>query len=186
VEKRCNRCGKSKPLAAFYRDKGARDGHRPECKACTSARRKAWYQANRETEIARVMAWQRANQERYLQRQREYREAGRRNYRAEHLRGAFGLTQADYEALLKAQGGGCAICGRAPGKISLHVDHDHVTGKVRGLLCFRCNGGAGQFAEDVELLARAIDYLESGGLVEAMELDQRARERARELVDARR
>lgn len=54
-------------------------------------------------------------------------------------RKALGLSLDDYEALLKAQGGGCAICGAAPKTRRLHVDHDHKTGKVRGLLCFKCN-----------------------------------------------
>jgi hypothetical protein len=118
--------------------------------------------------------------------QREYRRENREAERSGHLRRTFGLTLEEYEQLLAAQGGRCAICRSEPGKISLHVDHDHETGKVRGLLCFRCNGGAGQFKEDVELLARAIDYLDSGGLVEAIELERRARERARELAGASR
>ncbi len=57
------------------------------------------------------------------------------------------------------QGGGCAICGKRPGKVSLHVDHDHETGEVRGLLCVGCNNALGQFRDDLELLARASDYL---------------------------
>jgi len=51
----------------------------------------------------------------------------------------LGVTDEAYEALLDAQGGGCAICGAKPKTRRLHVDHDHATGKVRGLLCHRCN-----------------------------------------------
>lgn len=159
MEKLCRRCGEAKPLEAFYRDAAARDGHRPECKACTSARRKAWYASNRERKEAE---------------------------RSGHLRRTFGLTLEEYEQLLAAQGGRCAICRAEPGNISLHGDHDHETGRVGGLLCFRCNGGAGQFKEDIELLARAIDYLDSGGLFEAIALEERARERALGLVGAAR
>lgn len=184
--KRCKRCGETKPLDQFYKNKTGRDGLRPECKPCSSAQKKAWYRQNREAVIAKVIAWQRANQDRYNARMREYRKANPEAGRADHLRRKFDLTIEEYEQLLAAQGGRCAICRREPGKISLHVDHDHETGEVRGLLCFRCNGGAGQFKEDVELLARAIDYLDSGGLVEAIELEQRARDRARELADASR
>ena len=50
-----------------------------------------------------------------------------------------GIPLAEYDALLAAQGGGCAICGNPPKTRRLHVDHDHKTGKVRGLLCHRCN-----------------------------------------------
>lgn len=51
----------------------------------------------------------------------------------------LGITDADYFALLKAQGGHCAICPSTPKTRRLHVDHDHATGAVRGLLCHRCN-----------------------------------------------
>src|SRR5437899_4206973 len=50
-----------------------------------------------------------------------------------------GIPQEEYDERLAAQGGGCAICGNAPKTRRLHVDHDHKTGKVRGLLCHRCN-----------------------------------------------
>ena len=51
----------------------------------------------------------------------------------------LGVTDEQYEALLAAQHGVCAICGNPPKTRRLHVDHNHRTGKVRGLLCFRCN-----------------------------------------------
>lgn len=51
----------------------------------------------------------------------------------------LGVTDDAYARLLAAQGGGCAICGATPKTRRLHVDHDHRTGAVRGLLCHRCN-----------------------------------------------
>jgi len=51
----------------------------------------------------------------------------------------LGVTDDEYALLLEAQDGGCAICGAKPKTRRLHVDHDHATGKVRGLLCHRCN-----------------------------------------------
>lgn len=79
----------------------------------------------------------------------------------------YGLTVADYDALLADQGGGCAICGYSSPGSHLHVDHDHgccpgvgSCGKcVRGLLCRRCNQALGQFADSAELLDRASGYL---------------------------
>ena len=50
----------------------------------------------------------------------------------------------------------CLICSRAP---AVHVDHDHATGAIRGMLCFNCNGGLGQFKDDIDVMVRAIDYL---------------------------
>lgn len=62
--------------------------------------------------------------------------------------------------MLASQGGGCAICGRAPREdIALHVDHDHATGAIRGLTCFRCNNALGDFADDPSLLEHAAAYL---------------------------
>ncbi|MEV6346349.1 endonuclease VII domain-containing protein [Actinoplanes sp. NPDC051851] len=73
-----------------------------------------------------------------------------------HLRHRYGIGQAEFDELLAEQGGVCAICGAADPQ---HVDHDHRTGWVRGILCFNCNGGLGQFRDDPVLLANAITYL---------------------------
>jgi hypothetical protein len=84
----------------------------------------------------------------------------------------YGMTLADYERMFEAQGGVCAICGEArPEERTLHVDHDHATGVIRGLLCFRCNNALGDFREEYELFRRAAEYLdrddELAGLVRA-------------------
>lgn len=75
----------------------------------------------------------------------------------------LGVGDAEYEVMLLEQGGVCAICGNPPkeGGRRLHVDHDHRTGKVRGLLCFRCNRFLPSFAT-AEWLRRAAAYVESG------------------------
>jgi hypothetical protein len=70
----------------------------------------------------------------------------------------LGVSDEDYAAMLEAQGGGCAICGAKPKTRRLHVDHDHATGKVRGLLCHRCNRALPTWITP-EWLALAYDYL---------------------------
>lgn len=75
----------------------------------------------------------------------------------------YGLTHEEFLALLETQGGVCAICGNgetAKGIRQLSVDHDHVTGQVRGLLCNRCNPMLGYARDDVTVLQAAIVYLE--------------------------
>ena len=81
-----------------------------------------------------------------------------------HLLRKYGITLVEYEAMLTAQSGGCAICGRKPEQQTryqnLHVDHCHDTGKVRGLLCDQHNLLLGRFNDDPKLLRRAADYLD--------------------------
>lgn len=77
-----------------------------------------------------------------------------RNY---HLKRRYGLTEAEVSQMIQAQGGTCAVCWEGKPE---HVDHDHVTGEIRGILCFNCNGGLGQFKDDVSRLINAIAYLE--------------------------
>ncbi len=74
----------------------------------------------------------------------------------------YGMTLDDYDAMLAAQGGVCAICGSAePGGSGgrFAVDHDHATGDVRGLLCAKCNTGLGLFGDDVPRMVKGIVYL---------------------------
>ncbi len=84
-----------------------------------------------------------------------------RHGRASELRINYGMTITDYDAMLARQGGGCAICGSTTsggrGR-HFHVDHDHVSGKVRGLLCHRCNVGLAPL-ETLGWIDRALAYL---------------------------
>jgi Pyruvate/2-oxoacid:ferredoxin oxidoreductase delta subunit len=82
---------------------------------------------------------------------------GRPNERWYNLKRLYGITRAEYEALLAAQDGKCAICGRASKK-PLAVDHNHVTRQVRGLLCQGCNIAVG-VCEKEGIAERAIAYL---------------------------
>jgi len=130
--KTCTKCGEEKPLSEFYKAATTRDGLRGDCKACFKKRSAGWYEDNREHVIARVKKWQAENPDRVAaSRQRRIRDP--RRDRDQHLRRTFGITLEDFDAMLEAQGGGCAICGRsAPEGASLHVDHDHETGVCAG------------------------------------------------------
>ena len=76
----------------------------------------------------------------------------------------YGMSDEEFAARLEAQAHGCAIClgPLVPGK-HLHVDHDHRTGQVRGLLCHGCNTSLGGFKDDPEVLERAAAYLRHDG-----------------------
>ena len=113
--------------------------------------------------IVRFRMWKAANPEKYAAAQ--LRLKGRRKVYQRHsdLRKSYGIEPEEYDALLTQQDGVCAICGlpeRAKGKNYLAVDHCHVTGRIRGLLCSNCNHGIGHLKDNRDLLLAAIKYLE--------------------------
>src|SRR6476646_4345514 len=74
---------------------------------------------------------------------------GTRHY---HLKRRYGIGANEFEELVRLQRGVCAICGQPDPE---HVDHSHETGEVRGILCFNCNGGLGQFRDSIDALLAA-------------------------------
>jgi Autographiviridae endonuclease VII len=87
--------------------------------------------------------------------------AYRAQYMLEYTLRQHGLTMADYDRTLAAQDGRCAICRRDTplGRGRWHIDHDHVTGEFRGLLCNNCNRGIGFFGDDPEVIEAAARYI---------------------------
>jgi hypothetical protein len=75
-----------------------------------------------------------------------------------HRRRRYGLTEEEYKDMILSQNNVCAICNK-PSDKTLHIDHNHITGEVRGLLCSKCNSAIGLFKEDLVALNRAIEYL---------------------------
>lgn len=102
-------------------------------------------------------------------------------FRANHLKRTFGISEAEYNEMLKRQNDVCAICGEAEmvrqksrsGKIRLAVDHDHSTGNVRGLLCRRCNSGVA-FLDKPGWLIAASRYLQRAAEAELNERSEAA------------
>lgn len=104
-----------------------------------------YYAANRDKRIAYTKQYNRDNPRLRLK------------YRIQQ----FGLTLEQYDTMLETQKYCCCICKTSePGKHNWHVDHNHTTGKVRGLLCSPCNTGLGHFGDDPTRLRAAADYLE--------------------------
>lgn len=163
-----------------------RDGHRNDCVKCNLAAQAKRRWANPEANRARVREWQQANPGRVKAKHAEYRADGRKSIsdRKSYLKRTYNLTVQEYDEMLAEQDGGCAICGRPPRPdISLHVDHDHATGCIRGLLCFRCNNALGDFLDDESLLREAAGYLARAS--EDPELGERIAARVAELMRIR-
>lgn len=139
----CKDCQRRLPLSEFGKNSEHRLGVLKICKKCGADRARAWYVAN----LDKAFATQ--------------------------LRRKFGITREQYDAMLAEQGGMCAICGAPPAAKRnarrrqgvmitprLVVDHDHATGKVRGLLCSACNRGIGFLKDDAATVRFALKYLE--------------------------
>jgi hypothetical protein len=168
----CWICGEAKPLDDFYRAEGTRDGHRGECKACNRAAKRERYASDPQKYVGMVRRWQRENPERLREyrRERNARPEIKRQQRDMYYRRTYGLSADDVDEMLDAQHGGCAICGTKPERVaSMHIDHDHEHGHLRGLLCVTCNQGLGQFRDDPALLLRAIVYLRQRGAISSSE-----------------
>lgn len=130
----CSTCKLPKPVGAFSRNKNSKGGYRGECKACLNTRRQV-RRANSLNEVRKKLA--------------------RR----------YNLSVQEYMQLHELQRGKCAICGKPEVNLGrlLSVDHNHKTGKVRGLLCFKCNTAIGLLYDSEILLGMALDYLKKYG-----------------------
>lgn len=135
--RRCRICGEVKPTDEFRPRKADGSTRRNECWDCFKHEQRDRYRADPDVHRDRMR------------------------------KATYGLAPGEYDRMHAEQGGLCAICGepetsleRSTGKPrGLFVDHHHETGRVRALLCMRCNMGIGHFRERPELLDRAIDYL---------------------------
>ena len=127
----CRVCGETKLLDELVVAKGCLAGRRPLCKVCSN---------------------------------RQDRERGYRTKEARfkmHLKARHNLSPIEYDEMLKEQTGVCAICGNHNHNGNqLSVDHDHLTGRTRGLLCIHCNTVLGYMNDNTNLLQKAMDYLE--------------------------
>lgn len=134
----CTTCGILKEIDAFHNYAKGPGGKAYRCKLCDSAARKA-YQLRQDPEKKRAMA------------------------RNRMMRAKYGIEPEDFENMNTRCGGLCEICGGEPttyqGFKTLCVDHCHTTGKVRGLLCNKCNQALGLFQDSIENLLSAVEYL---------------------------
>ena len=130
----CNTCGVEKPLTDYKRV-GPNKAHMHNCLTCYTENRRY----NRQNGLSKMDT---------------------------DLRRRYGITEKDYYDMLEAQGGKCKTCGSTDpigyrGSDKFCVDHDHKTGRVRGLLCNHCNRSLGLLKEDVATLRNMIKYIES-------------------------
>lgn len=142
--RKCTKCGREKALICFAKAK-THLGVRSDCKDCQKDKNRRYHKKNKEKILAR---------------KKKDRERRPKAYRDRHLKWAYGITSDTYEIMWKSQSGLCAICGKPePTERDLCVDHDHMTGKVRELLCLKCNWLLGNSHDSITTLESAIGYL---------------------------
>jgi len=138
--KTCTKCGKEKPSTEFSNNVNCKDGLQQWCRACMSQGASEYIRTHK------------ANDPEYL-----------RKFKIRHMASArkckYGLTPIQYDQMVEDQKGVCKICGKENKDVkALAVDHDHITGKVRGLLCRTCNTKL-NVVEDIEFNQKAFAYL---------------------------
>lgn len=164
--KTCTGCREDLDLDHFGAGRG-RGGLKSRCKRCEAASSRAYHNANRDRVRERQRVWRENNPEKVQAKNSRRRDvAGHVWYRDAQLQRMYGITAADYERMLEEQGGCCYLCGSPPKKQRLSVDHDHRTGKVRHLLCSRCNAALGWFESSPEFAMKVLDY---SGVVNSLE-----------------
>ena len=129
-------CGlTSEDMSLFVRARAYKYGYKPQCKTCAYSKSRAWVTSTAGAAMRKLTT------------------------RKAALKRKYGISLQEYDELLRSQGGVCAICGGTDGDKRMAVDHDHASGKVRGILCQRCNRALGLFKDDKVKLRKAISYL---------------------------
>lgn len=136
------------PLDNFFNDKGFKSGKMSLCKTCKQAKTMKWRENNKAVYNSYTAGWRKRNPD--------------KQHKME-IKRLYGLSIEDYNKMLTAQACGCKICGKqhdsSKKRGRLYVDHCHLTGEVRGLLCGACNSAIGYFEDNTGLLEKAIAYL---------------------------
>lgn len=179
--KTCSMCHEEFCVDEFYKRSGSnklmkvcKTCHKKRCEVSRKnnypaalRRSRKYYESNKESINKRTKEWRKNNKERIIKTGKEWRKNNKERVYNSKLIYRYNITIDDYNELLNKQNGVCAICGNnetvihgKSGELKpLSVDHCHVTGKVRGLLCSSCNLSLGGFKDNVKTLKSAIKYL---------------------------
>ncbi len=146
--KKCSRCKWEMPFRDFNIDQSTKSGLSCYCRECARKRKKEYCDKNGD---------------KVIQYNKKYRASprGRQKDRDNALKYTYGITREQHKQKYINQNGCCALCRGSVPYDKITTDHNHDTGKVRGLLCPRCNTGLGQFRDDEKLLSLAINYIRS-------------------------
>ena len=174
---KCNTCKGEFSPSCFYRSATTTRGYQYKCKACVSLYDKSPSPEARKQKLKKLNEWRVNNPEKrkeqkrrhYLknkdkidQQAKDWYHNNKERYYGNTIKRKYGLTLNEYNALRLEQDYKCAICGdheEVVGK-KMYVDHNHDTGKIRKLLCTKCNVGIGMLKDSAEVLLKAAQYLQ--------------------------
>lgn len=156
MSRKCPSCKIDKPPSEFHKDKSRSHGLSVYCKQCTKNKYPYWKNSEARNSAAKKY---------YYKHRDEILKKLRARGRERSIKNK-GYAVAAYNKLFDDQGGRCAICGIHSSEAynGLHIDHDHKTQELRGLLCHKCNTGLGLFQDSIELLDIAKIYLSRKGI----------------------
>lgn len=165
----CYKCKRKLSFKNFCKDKNRSDGLSLRCRDCA----KSYYKKNRGDILVEKEEYYNKNSKNILRKKKiyyiknknsiqEYRQSHWSTSRNSQLIYHYGITLKDYENMLEKQDYKCKICKKEQETLKkpLVVDHNHTTGKIRGLLCDNCNVGLGRFNDSVSLCKECVKYLE--------------------------
>lgn len=154
--KNCRYCKKDLSCELFAKNKSTKDGLSYYCKKCCV--KKTTESRNREKTINLI-----TGKTNYTRKHTEYPVNSKEYIKNLTLKKKYNITLKMYNQMLIDQNNKCKICNRHANDLpkNLDVDHDHITGKVRGLLCGKCNMGIGYFQDNIEIINNALLYIKS-------------------------
>jgi hypothetical protein len=156
-QKKCSCCSEIRSLTEFDKCSSRDDGLQSACKTCKKEYNHKRYKTKRNSLIAQTLEYRRSHMDAWKKYSAEYRRKNKVKTRGKKILSKYNLTLEDYDRIFLGQNKRCKICGRKD--FAPKIDHDHVTGKVRGILCTNCNTGLGNFKDRIDLLELAIIYL---------------------------
>ena len=156
------KCSKCQQPGSFYKDKNAAGGYRSICNACDKAKAKIWNKKNHVKHAEHEKKHRSDNPDRVKANKNKYVKSNPRAIKDSWLKYTYGLGIEEYELMKSNQGDRCAICCKHEDDLykDLCVDHCHVSGKVRKLLCAKCNSALGFLDENIQNAKNLLKYLE--------------------------
>jgi len=182
MQKTCSQCGITKDINKFYRRIRSRDGHTSECKACniksgikyqknhrnnTNIRAKRCYQNHKKEYSAKSNQYNKNHRSLKTLYMQQYRAKNSEKIRLysinSNLMRSYGITMQQKEKIILNQNNKCLSCGTDLKQLAhkmIHIDHDHFTNKIRGVLCHNCNTTIGLLNEDLNMVDKIRIYIE--------------------------